>query len=83
VRVRNAPTPRGGTAPAPASAPARQSGKSVWASLDERALLGLAPRPAVQPEPASVSGPPSLTAILGAITGTCAQCHEAFRQAKQ
>lgn len=83
ARARAVPAPRGDAAPA--SAPAAKTGESIWVSLDERALLGLAPKPMAQPEPvpAPVPEAPSLTAVLGAITGTCAQCHEAFRQAKQ
>jgi len=83
ARARMVPASPGGSAPA--SAPAPKTGESIWASLDERALLGLAPKPAAQPEPGSASffEAPSLAATLGAITGTCSQCHEAFRQGKQ
>ena len=67
ARVSIAPVP-GRDEAMPASTPAPTPG-SIWASLDERALLGLPPRPTAQPEPAaSVPEPPSLTATLGAIT---------------
>lgn len=67
-----------------ASQPAPKSLGSIWASLDERVLLGLSPTPIPQTNStAPTPEPPSLTATLNAITGTCAQCHEAFRRANQ
>lgn len=83
ARARIAPAPDHDTV-TPASKPASKSPASIWASLDERVLLGLSPRPVAETKSmGSTPEVPSLTATLSAITGTCAQCHEAFRRASQ
>ncbi len=75
---------RGVSPPVPApvlSGPAAPG--DMWASLDERALLGLKPQPRVSTRateaPAEIG--PSPQALFAEITDACASCHAAFREA--
>lgn len=59
-------------------------GARLWASLDERELLGLTARITQSPIRAegSMTSTPSLSETLSAITQTCSQCHETFRRSR-
>lgn len=55
---------------------------SLWASLDERALLGLEPIvvPAANLEQVIGDSPPSVQETFVAITQACSDCHSKFRR---